>query len=188
MNPAQEKKLDKVVDSLDRVAGLLVTMSGKMQVLLEWPPSSKVEPNRTAPSSRIVGESGDVHEFSDRQLEELFQQIKDRLITEAAIDPRVLEVLVQRPEIRVKVERATIEVDGDTLRGRLALLIHEGFFDESKEGGKVFAEVQRRGFKTAHPNVSRELGELSRLGFLTRSNKWYTAVPAMKANVVAEGV
>jgi len=173
MNPEQEKKLDDLVASVRE----LVTAIKRPGPLV--PPASVW----TGPVPQVTAKAYSVEETMDN--ETLYQAIKARLLAEAADDPRILEVLVQQPEIRVRIARHTIEVGDDTLRGRLALLIHEGFFDEAKESGKAFAEVTRRGFKTAHPNVSRELQELARMGFLTRSNKWYAAVAAMKRNVVA---
>ena len=176
MNPQQEKKLDDLVASVRE----LVTAIQRPGLLV--PPAS-VSDGPVPRAQPQTAKSYSVEETMDN--EALYQAIKARLIAEATEDPRILEVLVRQPEIRVKIARHTIEVGDDTLRGRLALLIHEGFFDEAKESGKAFAEVTRRGFKTAHPNVSRELQELARMGFLTRSNKWYAAVAAMKRNVVA---
>jgi hypothetical protein len=45
-------------------------------------------------------------------------------------------------------------------------------------------ELSKRGFNTAPPNVSKELGELARMGFLTRDNKWYRVVPEMTVNII----
>lgn len=173
VNPAQEKKLDVALDGITR---LVKAFEHGITVEVPAPPPLA----KDGPVPRAAAD------MPDRELEDLYQQIRRRLLEDVASDPQILEVLVRQPEIRVKVERHTIEVDGDTLQGRLALLLHEGFLDQAKEAGTIFAELQRRGFKTAFPNVSKELQELARMGFVTRSNKWYTAVPAMKSNIVAE--
>ena len=71
------------------------------------------------------------------------------------------------------------------LRGRIGRLIADGLFDEQPQtAGSVLVQLTKRGFATAMPNVGKELAELTRLGFLTRDNKWYRVVPEMKANVV----
>jgi hypothetical protein len=115
----------------------------------------------------------------------LYQQLLARLVDDAAKDPLLLKVLTQRPELQVHVQRQVIEVDGEGLRGRVARLMAEGFFErEAQTTGSVLGELSRRGFSTAPPNVSKELGELTRMGFLTRDNKWYRGVPEMKVNII----
>lgn len=47
---------------------------------------------------------------------------------------------------------------------------HMAVTGQTQEAGKT---TTRRGFKTAHPNVVKELDELTRMGFLTKSNKWF---------------
>lgn len=116
--------------------------------------------------------------------EALYQAIKARLIEELPADPRVLQVIAQRPELRVEVERRVITADGDGLQGRLGVLLSKGFFDEAQTNSTVMNELARTGFSTAPPNVSRALTDLARMGFLTRDNKWYRSVPDMKVNVV----
>jgi hypothetical protein len=117
--------------------------------------------------------------------EALYQQLLARLVDDAAKDPVLLKVLTQRPELQVHVQRQVIEVDGETLRGRIARLMADGLFDrEAQTTSTVLGELARRGFSTAAPNVSKELGELARMGFLTRDNKWYRSVPEMKVNIV----
>lgn len=117
----------------------------------------------------------------ETDLERAYEVFKARLVAEA---PGILEVLTIRPELIVRVQRQTITVDGETLRGRIAALIAGGFIDEAQTTSTVMAELSRRGFGTAAPNVSKELGELARMGFLTRDNKWYRAVADMRVNIV----
>ena len=93
-------------------------------------------------------------------------------MNDAAKDPRLLKVLTQRPELEVHVQRQVIDVDGGTLRGRIARLLADGLFDEAQTTSSVLGELSKRGFNTAPPNVSKELGELARMGFLTRDYKW----------------
>lgn len=113
-----------------------------------------------------------------------YRQLLTRLVNDAAKDPRLLKVLTQRPELEVHVQRQVIDVDGGTLRGRIARLLADGLFDEAQTTSSVLGELSKRGFNTAPPNVSKELGELARMGFLTRDNKWYRAVPEMKVNII----
>jgi hypothetical protein len=121
----------------------------------------------------------------------LYQRFKARLINEI---PAILHVLVEKPAIHVEYDEKVIEVDGDTLRGRLALLIREGFFDgDGKTGTGVNKELQRRtSAMAAVGTLYGELDELVRLGFLvvepakdSKSGKKYQAVGGMKANIRA---
>lgn len=114
--------------------------------------------------------------------EAMYQRFKARLQAEA---PALLKVLAQGPELEVTVERQTVEADGNTLRGRVARLLADGWFDEPKTGSAAWAEMGRRGFSTAKPNVYKELDKLAEMGFVTKETSGgYQAVKGMKVNIV----
>jgi len=94
----------------------------------------------------------------------IYNEIKHR----AQSDPGILQLLASRPELRVHVEPVVLEVDSKTLRGAIALLIHQGWFATVKNGNVTFNELQRFGRKVAKPNVYRELDNLAEMGFLTK--------------------
>jgi hypothetical protein len=133
-------------------------------------------PARAAPRAFTPAESFDN--------EQLYQAFKARLLAELPQEPAVLAVLTARPELRVEVERVTIEAKGSTLSGRLALLIAEGWFDDARTGSAAYTELKRRGFACAKPNVYRESDKLAQNGFLTKESDGYRAVPGMKVNIV----
>jgi hypothetical protein len=116
--------------------------------------------------------------------EQLYQAFKKRLLAELPSDPALLRIVASRPELRVEVERRVIDARQDTLYGRVALLIADGFFDEPKAGNAAFNELVRRGFSTAKPNVYREADKLALQGFLSKESGGYQAVPTMKRNIV----
>jgi hypothetical protein len=113
----------------------------------------------------------------------IYQEVKMR----AAQDPGILELLTRRPELCVTVERPTIEVNGDTLRGALAVLLTRKFFDKPQNGNSAFNELKRLGRAVAKPNVYRELDKLAELGFVTKEETGYQAVPGMKVQIVESG-
>ncbi len=113
-------------------------------------------------------------------METIYRYVIDR----AKNDPGILELLLKKPELRVKVERQTIQVNGETLRGQLALLIKKGFFDVPKNGNTAFNELQRLGKKVGKPNMYRELDGLAEMGFLTKEDGGFQAVPEMKVEIV----
>jgi hypothetical protein len=152
------------------------TLSSTMERIakrLETTPSSAA-----APEDRVVGPD---EPLSLSDLDVIYRHVRDQLKKEA---PSLLKVLTAKNEIEVTVERNVIQADGKTLRGRLALLISEGWFKETKAGNAAYVELQRRGVSTAKPNVYRELDGLAGLGFLTKEDGGYLEVPGMKVNVV----
>jgi hypothetical protein len=119
--------------------------------------------------------------------EQLRDQIYRYVINRAMGDTRVLAVLVNRPEISVTINRQTIETDGATLRGALAVLLSKKFFDTPQNGNAAFNELKRMGKAVAKPNVYRELDKLAELGFVTKEETGYQAVPGMKVQIVEAG-
>jgi hypothetical protein len=113
-------------------------------------------------------------------LDTVYRYVVDR----AAKDPGILQVLRQQPELQVETERQTVSVKGDTLRGRLALLISKGFFEAPKNGNVTYNELKRIGASVARPNVYRELGKLAEMGFLTAEELGYQSVKSMKVNIL----
>jgi hypothetical protein len=112
-------------------------------------------------------------------LESIYDFVKMR----AAEDPGILQLLTQKPELRIKIERKTIDADGSSLRGRLAVLLTKKYFDEPRNGNAAFNELKRLGVPCAKPNVYRELDILAELGFVTKESAGYQAVPGMKIHI-----
>jgi hypothetical protein len=97
-----------------------------------------------------------------------------------------LQVSAEKPELNVTVRRRVIDLDGSTLRGRTAQLIAAGWFDLPRRNTDLLKELQRRGFPSAPPNISRELNGLAELGFLTKEAEGFAAVAGMKINIREE--
>jgi hypothetical protein len=127
-------------------------------------------------------ENGHGLRFTVPDLDYIYGYVKSR----AAVDPGILEILTHRPEIRVKVERQVIHANGNTLDGRVALLVHEGFFDKPKTRVDVGNELRRRGALESKANLkilSPRLSSLAEKGFLTIEGDAYKSVPEMKAQI-----
>jgi len=75
-------------------------------------------------------------------------------------------------------------MDSKTLGGKLAEMIANGFFNSATTGHKAFQELQRVGFRTAKPNVYRELKKIATMGFVTEEKDGYQAVKSMKVNII----
>lgn len=103
-----------------------------------------------------------------------------RIITSDPEFVASLTVLAAGRELSVLVKREVISLTDQNLRGKLAALIAEHFFDEARNGNTAFNELKRRGVKTAKPNVYRELDALAELGFVTKEVNGYQRVPGIK--------
>jgi hypothetical protein len=117
--------------------------------------------------------------------EAMYQAFKARLIEELPSDARVMEIIVSRPELRVRVKRHVIEIDGSSLRGRIGRLIAEGFFGQARTSAQLLDELLKRGAdRPSNIELGLELKALCEMGFFTRDNKWYSLVAGMKVNIV----
>src|SRR5437763_406879 len=73
-------------------------------------------------------------QFQNGDLDALYRYILGRAAKE---DPKTLRALMERPELVVEVKRQTIEANGSTLRGALAILFSEKYFDAVREFSDV---------------------------------------------------
>jgi hypothetical protein len=73
-----------------------------------------------------------------------------------------------------------VELSTDTLLGRLAGLVAEGFFDNTTGGTSAMAELARRGTGSAKPNIYRELGKLVEMGVLSKEEGGFRKVPSIR--------
>lgn len=110
----------------------------------------------------------------------LYEQILSRLLQDLPDNPRVLQLVASRPEIMVRVQKKSVDLDDTTLSGRLAILISESFFGEKTSGHSAWQELEKRGIGSSKPNVYRALDKLTEMGFLLKLEGGYQSVPGMK--------
>lgn len=119
---------------------------------------------------------------SPASLNGLYEEFRRRLLAE----PAVLRVLALKPELNVEVKRAVVEVDGASLKGRIARLIAARWFDgEGRTQGATRTELRRTGPDPNAGNVSTVFSQFVKDGFLTaESGNLYRSVSDMKVNIV----
>lgn len=121
-----------------------------------------------------------------RHLEQIWLYIRQR----ASSDPAVLQLLQACPELRIVRKTQTISMDASSLRGALAILISERFFDKAATFLATRKELIRRGFlgsKAPNLQINQALQGLVELGFLTKElDSGYQAVPKMKVQIVEQ--
>lgn len=116
-----------------------------------------------------------------------------RLRADLLKEPAVLRLLTEKPSLTVEVRRPTIEANGDTLKGRIARLLADGFFEDARLQSEVIAAMARTGYDADDRNTTKELNGLALLGFLTiedatdsrgRARRGFKAVEGMLVNVL----
>ena len=104
------------------------------------------------------------------------------------LQPTDLEVQVNRPELTVVMQRPKLTVDGESLKGRILILMSEQFFIEPKSCGQIRTGVKRIGPDTNTANISRVMDELVKFGFVTEESSGYRATEGAVARVVTNEV
>jgi hypothetical protein len=94
---------------------------------------------------------------------------------------------VKKPELNVTVRRYTLEMNDESLIGRLAILLSEGFFDSPKKSEHINEEFRARGWAamTGRPQPKNlEMAKLAEYGFIRVVGQGsYQSVPGMKVRV-----
>lgn len=144
------------------------------------------EPRRIATAADLTPKAvtgtgnGKVHLDPDT-LETLYRAFKNRLIDELRVDPILLQLIAQRPEIILEIEPQVLTLDGGTTRGRVARLIASGWFKTTRATGAARKELARTGPDPGGGGtLSDILSEMVRNGFLSREGDGYLEVPGLK--------
>ena len=169
----------KILEVLERIEAKL---DGGARDAIPTAPAQEV-PSRSLAKAVLPVVGGDDEEM-------LFRRFRDRLLR----DPIVLKVLATEKRIEVTTKEHTLEVDGSTMNGRIALLVKDGFFETARSGNAVWTEIKKKGWpagaKMAPGSLYDYLSDLARDGFLTVNlqDKTYTSVDdAAKRIRIAKG-
>lgn len=169
MTSDQEAKLDQILD-------LMIT---------DREHAAKAHKNgagTTAVSANVP--VGEVAGYVPPNEDELYKRFKARLVKDA---PAILKVLTIKPELEVTVERQTVQVDGKSLRGRLAQMIAQGWFDDTQSASAAYTELRRNGLSVAKPGVYKEMDNLAGIGIVTKEDGGYRVAPGAKVNIIGAG-
>lgn len=142
-----------------------------------------VRPEPTLVGTRSPTGAGAAEPSSHASVDEaVYQAIKARLLEDA---PALVQLLIDRPELEVRVTRRVIEAEGESTLGRVARLIRADFLADSRRFGEILRELERTGTRVNNKSLSVALKELVVAGFLTKESvDRYRAVPDMKVRVV----
>src|SRR6185437_5246275 len=143
--------------------------------------SGETVPHAAPPSNGKT--RGTVGEMDDLRIginEADYQWLRAKFLSDAGV---IAALACARPELVLSVTRCKLEWNDQSLKGRIALLIHEGFFKNPRGAGDVLREAQRRGWmkKDNRSNhVAIPLGALTEEGFLVREDSGYQVAPGIK--------
>jgi hypothetical protein len=181
MSPDQEKKLDIAITTLGEVAGLLRRNLEDPRVPMTFHPGTRVDPGPLPEIPARTADQVPLPEMpTDFDAERLYEAFKARLIAEA---PVVLRVLVEQPAIEVDLVRHVVQVDGETLRGRIGRLIVDQYFSAARTSADISAELTKRGWAANNINLGKEIAQLVEWEIFTRDNKWIRLNPAAVGRV-----
>lgn len=122
------------------------------------------------------GISGETHFHSKSEAEKpvaadpandaLYAEFRSRIMKDIGV---LMAIKASAPELDIEVKRHVIVADQDSLRGRIGLLIHRGFFDQSRTASAVDSELHRQGFNSGRKaSVYEEMDELTAMGFFRK--------------------
>lgn len=158
---------------LDMLIGLMMQQQG---VKAPAPPEGSVDLPHTVPAPRPNAPFNVPGMLPPDEVEWLYQTLKARLVKEA---PAIIQTLSQSPEIHVTTERVVIQAD-KTIKGRVALLISEGFVDDGRPSLEIGREFNRRGWNFANVTLGLALKELAEAGALTKEGNAWKKAPDVK--------
>lgn len=165
------------------IAAIKGLMSDKPEVVATGPTGAKLvrpEPATRADDAWLGNKPTHEKEWSADFEEKLYQRFKARLIDECRVDPILLELLTNRPEIVIDVEPRVMSLDGSSLRGRLARLMASGFFATAKTQSACRAELRRTGTDVNSGQLSTSVNDFVKDGFLTRDGDGYVLAAGIK--------
>ena len=94
--------------------------------------------------------------------------VVERLRSEA--DSILLQVRRELPDLEVHVDRPVVQASDEDYRGKIAVLLHEGFFDHARTAYEVRSDLVSRGWQSeatrgVPPHIYKELDWLTSKGF-----------------------
>lgn len=137
---------------------------------------SAIERAATPPGIPVV--------FDDAALEDLYRKFKARLLEELQVDAIFLKILASRPEVSVLVEPHVVELTDASLKGRICLLMADGFIKKGAmtPRGDILAELERTGSRPGG-RFDETLSGLVEEGILERGGRGeYQVAPGVKVS------
>lgn len=120
--------------------------------------------------------------IAQEDLDRLYSYCERRFIEACHTDPSLLALALAQSSI-LEVTMAPprrISVDGTTARGRIARMLHDGWFDVQRSAGGTRTELARTGADVNGSNLKVILDDMKRDGFLVEEQNKYQKSTTMR--------
>lgn len=169
------KEADALIATIRQFVAAEPIKDDKRHVLAQATNGSKlVRPLPAEPS-----EPSRPMELGDK--EKLFEQFKTWLLKDLDVDPVFVKLLANVPEMEVQFTSNKVTLTDDTMRGRVARLMAQGWFDTTRTVGGCRTELKRTG---PDPGGGGTLGQILNQfvtdKFLVRDGDGFTLAPRVK--------
>jgi len=162
------------------VRALLPFLNGQAAESMASTLASQAAAQRAAPSSSVSPAYGP-------EAGQMVELVAARVLGQIRRDPVLIKLALEAPVIEVTINRKTVAMDGATIKGKIATLIHGKWFNGgSKTFGEVREELIHRGLerKTANVQISAQLREFVDMGFFWQSEGGsYELAPGAESRV-----
>jgi hypothetical protein len=179
-----EERVCKLEAEIERMKADIKTLGVTSQVQT-FPGATRI----VSPQPLALNPSDGIPEFSPVNIEKADTWLRDvwpLCRDSVAKDPAIISVVSRFPEIEILRKREKIELHGQALRGRLAKMIADGFFDAGAQLAECSLHLNSIGQGTANKQLSRELGVLTSMGFLVKNGNTnqtqYKRVPGLRVS------
>lgn len=116
---------------------------------------------------------------------------EDRLVNavlaQVRRDPLLIKLSQESPAIEVTINRTIVKVDDSNLKGKIAVLIADGYCSVPFDFTRLKQELVRRGLDSKTPNVrlSQAINDYIVMGLFWRTGSGWELAPGAKARVTA---
>lgn len=167
-----KEEADRLIDTIRGFVGGPAPSGDQRRVLASAPNGAKL-----VTSQRPAAPAEQSAESEERQ----FERFKAWLLRDLEVDPVFTRLLANTPELEVQFTRRTVTLTDDTLRGRVARLLAQGWFETPRTVGGCRAELKRTG---TDPGGGGTLGQILNQfvaeRFMVRVNDGFSLAPGVK--------
>lgn len=115
------------------------------------------------------------------------ERLVQSVLAQIRRDPVLVRLSQELPAIEVKVNRTVVSMDDSTIKGKIAILITDGFCSNPFNFGTLRNELIRRGMdsKTANVGISKAIADFITMGLFWRSGDGWELAPGANRRVNA---
>lgn len=144
-----KEEADRLIDTIRGFVGGPAPSGDQRRVLASAPNGAKLVTSQRPAAPEEPSAASD----EERQ----FERFKAWLLRDLEVDPVFVRLLANAPELEVQFTPKTVTLTDDTLRGRVARLMAQGWFDSARSVGGCRAELKRTG---SDPGGGGTLGQI----------------------------